>query len=111
VEHPHDEDHTETGPVDPWDEFSTRLGAVKDRFREAYETASGGEGPSQDEIRSAFDVLGDMWSSVAGSVSSALRDEKTREQLAETAGSLASAIGATLSQLGAELRRSADEEE
>jgi hypothetical protein len=111
VEHPHNEDHTETDPVDPWDEFAARLGSVKDRFRKAYEASSDGQGPSQDEIRSAFAVLGDMWSSVAGSVSSALRDETTRRDLAGTAGSLASAIGATLSQLGTEIRRGAVNEE
>jgi hypothetical protein len=111
VEHPHDEDHTESGAADPWDEFAARLGSIKESFRNAYEASSDGAGPSQEEIRSAFAVLGDMWSSVAGSVTSALRDEMTRQQLAETAGSLASAVGDTLSQLGTEIRRGADEEE
>jgi hypothetical protein len=61
-------------------------------------------GPSEDEIRGAFATLVGAWGQVANSVGGALRDPEVREHLMQAASAFATAIGATLSELGTELQ-------
>lgn len=69
------------------------------------------DGPSEEELKSAFSTLGAVWNQVADSVSTALRDPRTRKHLKEVAASFATALGTTLSQLGDEIEDGDSSEE
>lgn len=91
--------------------MSADFSHLKGRFKGAYQQAAQEGGPTEQEIRKAFSTLAGAWDQVTESMSIALKDPETRELLKETASSLASALGGTLTDLGAELRKMGDEEE
>ena len=62
-------------------------------------------GPSDDEIKQAFSTLAGAWDQVAESVSTVLTDPEIRHQIKEAASSFATALGATITELGSELKR------
>ncbi len=90
--------------ADPWETVSEDFRGVLHSLKEAYRGASNGDGPSEEEIREAFGTLLGAWDKVAEAVSAALAKPEVRERLKETAGSLATALGATITDLGEELR-------
>lgn len=59
-------------------------------------------GPSEDEVRDAFATLLGVWNQIAGSVSEAVRDPETREQLKKAATAFATAVGTTIADLATE---------
>lgn len=83
--------------------MSTELRALGDRLRATYRGSAGEDGPDEDELKEALSTLLDAWNRVAASLSAALGDPGTREQLRRAADSFATALGSTLSQLGEEL--------
>ena len=87
---------------DPWDEVSSRFGELGHRLKSTYRKVADEEGPSDDEIKGAFATLAGAWDQIAESVSDILRDPETRDGLKRAAGSLASALGSTLSDLSSE---------
>jgi hypothetical protein len=99
----HPPDPTSNGKPDPWDSVSTELGSLGHRLREAYRKAATDRGPSEEEIGSALATLAGAWEQVATSFSAALADPAIRAQLKQAAGSLAAAVGVTISALGDEL--------
>ncbi|HEU4917451.1 MAG TPA: hypothetical protein VFV13_12905 [Acidimicrobiia bacterium] len=99
----HRADATSNGDADPWDAVTTEWSALKDRLRRTYEDLASDGGPSEEEIRSALATLAGAWDQVAASFSAAMGDPGTRAQLKKAAGSLAAALGATVSGLGTEL--------
>lgn len=108
----HETDPTTDPTQDPWDEVSARFTELGERLKSTYRKAADDMGPSEEEIKGAFNTLGGAWNQLAGSFSEALRDTETREQLKGAATSLASALGRTLTDLSAEFTaQSPDPEE
>ena len=85
---------------DPWEQAVAEFRALKDQLKDTYREVANGDGPSEEEIKTAFSTLAGAWNQVAESVSTALSDPETREHLKRSVGSLATALGETLSQLG-----------
>ena len=81
------------------------FGGLGRQLKDTYRKAAKDRGPSDDEIKKAFSTLAGAWDQVAESVSTALTDPDIRDQLKEAASSFATALGATITELGAELRR------
>jgi len=101
----HRPDPTSEETTDPWGDVSNELASLGDRLRLTYERVASEDGPTEEEIRTAFATLAGVWDQVAESLSSALGDPETRAQLKRAAGSLAAALGASISGLGEELDR------
>ena len=73
-------------------------------MRARYRDIVGEDGPDEEDIRRSLETLGEAARAVADSIGAAMRDPETRDQLKKVSSSIASAIGATLSQFGEELR-------
>ncbi len=86
----------------PWDEVTDRFVHLGHRLKSTYRKVADEQGPTEDEIKGAFSTLAGAWDQIAGSVSEILRDPETRDGLKRAAGSLASALGSTLSDLSSE---------
>jgi hypothetical protein len=103
------EDNEQTqDPTDPWAEASSRWSSIGDKLKDRYREMSGEGGPSEDEVRSALETLGDAARAVADSVGTAMKDPEVRDQVKDAAASFVTALGQTFSQLGDELRRARD---
>lgn len=100
----HDNDPTTEDLGDRWDEFHDEFGGLGQRLKDTYRKVSSGGGPSEDDIKDAFGTLIGAWDQVAESVSTALQDPEIRERLKTAASTFASAVGNTISELGAELK-------
>jgi hypothetical protein len=98
----HETDPTSESPNDPWDTVTSNFRELGDQLKSTYRKVADEGGPDEDEIRTAFATLIGAWDQVAESVSNALRDQATREKLKKAASSFATAVGSTLSDLGAE---------
>jgi len=75
-----------------------------DRLRETYHRVASEGGPSEDEIKDALTTLVGAWNQVAASFSTALNDPDTRDHLKKAASSFAAALGATITDLGDEIK-------
>jgi hypothetical protein len=108
----HRPDPTSNGDVDPWDAVTSEWVSLKERLRHTYQDLASEDGPTEEEIRNALATLAGAWDQVAASFSAAMADPETRAQLKKAAGSLAAALGATVTGLGQELesRDDADDE-
>lgn len=82
--------------------MTNRFGELGSRLKSTYRKVADEQGPSEDEIKGAFATLAGAWDQIAESVSDILRDPETRDGLKRAAGSLASALGSTLSDLSSE---------
>lgn len=82
--------------------MTNRFGELGNRLKSTYRKVADEQGPSEDEIKGAFATLAGAWDQIAESVSDILRDPETRDGLKRAAGSLASALGSTLSDLSSE---------
>lgn len=107
----HDPDPKAEDSPDPWTTFHEELGGLGERLRDTYRKVSDGDGPSEEEVKEALGVLAGVWNQIAGSVTTALQDPEVREKLKTAAGSLAAAVGTTISELGSEIRTTQVEEE
>lgn len=94
---------------DPWDAVADQVRSLGHRLQETYRQVADDGGPSEDEIREALATLAAAWTQVAGTVGNALQDPELRGQLKKATTSLATAVGSTISDLGAELARSEEE--
>ncbi len=81
------------------------FGGLGQQLKDTYRSVAKDRGPSDDEIKQAFSTLAGAWSQVAESVSTVLTDPDIRQQLKEAASSLATALGATITELGSELKK------
>lgn len=96
-------DTQDTDPSnDPWDEVTDRFSELGHRLKSTYRKVADEQGPTEDEIKEALSTLAGAWDQIAGSVSDILRDPEARDGLKRAAGSLASALGSTLSDLNSE---------
>lgn len=101
----HENDPTTEGPDDPWNSVTDDFGGLGRQLKDTYRKVAKDRGPSDDEIKRAFSTLAGAWDQVAESVSNALTDPNIRDQLKEAASSFATALGATITELGAELKK------
>lgn len=101
----HDSDPTTNRNDDPWKEVSSDISVLREQLKDTYRNVAQNGGPSDEEIKAAFSTLAAAWDQVAESMSTALKDPEVREQLKETASAFATALGATMSEFGEELRR------
>jgi hypothetical protein len=95
--------------VDPWSEAGKRWSSIGEKLRDRYKEVSGEGGPSEDEVRSALETLGEAARAVADSVGNAMKDPDVREQMKDAAASFVTALGQTFSQLGDELREAREQ--
>lgn len=100
----HEHDPTTEEPVDPWRNVHEEFGGLGQRLKDTYKKVAAEGGPTEEEIKDAFGTLLGAWDQVATSVTSALQDPEVRDKLKDAASSFASALGATISDLGSELR-------
>ena len=100
----HDHDPTASEPTDPWDDVTSEFGSLGDRLKQTYRKVASDSGPSEEEIKGAFATLIGAWDQIAESVTTALQDPETRDNLKEAASSFASALGETMSGLGNEIK-------
>lgn len=101
----HHPDPTSEETTDRWDSVSNELSSLGERLRLIYQRVASEDGPTEEEVRSAFATLAGVWDQVAESLSAALDDPETRAQLRRAAGSFAAALGTSISDLGEELDR------
>ena len=101
---PHPDDPTTDGTTDPWNEFHADFGGLGRRLKDTYRKVAAESGPSEDEIKDAFETLIGAWDQVAESVTMALQDPEVRDRLKSAASSFATAVGKTISELGSELK-------
>jgi len=100
----HDQNPTTEGEHDPWARVNENFGELGEQLRATYHKVADGAGPTETEIRDALATLARVWDRVADSIGTALRDPEVRQRLKDAAGSLATAMGTTISELGSELR-------
>jgi hypothetical protein len=98
----HQPDPTSEERPDPWVRVSSELSALRDRIKDTYQSVASGSGPTAEEIKTAFATLAGAWDQIAESATTALDDPETRAHLKQAAGSLAAALGETVSRLGDE---------
>ncbi|MEA1903081.1 MAG: hypothetical protein U9N56_06105 [Actinomycetota bacterium] len=104
----HETDPTTNRQPDPWDTVTSEFGGLGQRLKDTYRQVADDHGPTEEEIKGAFSTLAGAWDQVAESVTTALQDPQVREQLKDAASSLATALGATISELGSELKKTAE---
>ena len=81
---------------------------MKSRLADTYRRVANDHGPTENEIKDAFATLAGAWDQVAESVTTALKDPDVQEKLKDAAGSLATAFGATMKELGSVLKDTED---
>ena len=102
----HEQNPKHDDEPDPWETVTSEFGSLGDRLKSTYRRVATDRGPTEEEIKGAFATLIGAWDQVAESVSSALRDPETRDHLKKAASSFASALGTTITDLGAEIKKS-----
>jgi hypothetical protein len=112
----HENDPTTETPKDPWDDVTGDFGGLRQQLKNTYRRVAQDRGPSDEDIKQAFSTLAGAWDQVAQSVSTAFQDPEIRDQLKDAASSFATALGATITEFGSELKKattpsSSDEEE
>jgi hypothetical protein len=106
----HEQDPTSRPTVDPWTTFHEEFSGLGEQLRDTYRKAAADGGPTEQEIEDAFSTLAGAWNQVAGSVSSALRDPEVRRRLKDAGTAFATAVGKTITELGAELGQQSSSE-
>ncbi len=107
----HKQDPTTNETGDPWTAFQDRFDGLRDRIADTYAKAAEGDGPTSEEVKAALGTLAGAWDQVASSVGKALSDPEVKDKLKDAASSFAQAVGATISDLGTELRNAVGQEE
>lgn len=85
--------------------MSEQFASLGRRLKDTYRQTAGEEGPSEEEVKTAFRTLGGAWDRLAETIGTAARDEQLRENVKQAATGFFEAIGAAFSDLGAELRK------
>ena len=91
--------------------MTTDFDDIGRRIKDTYRQVADESGPTEDDIKVALTTLVGAWDQVAESVAGVLKDPALRQQIKDAAGSLASALGTTITDLGSVLRRNVDPEE
>lgn len=93
---------------DAWDEVGNRFGQLAGLLRERYEAAASREGTPTEErekVEQAVRALVDVFDRAFTAVGEAVRDPAFRDEAKQAAGALGEALGATLTDVGNEIRR------
>lgn len=97
-----------------WAEFGDAFGEIARQFHQDYEqvskAANEGSEESQRSIQRAVKAIRAALDETARAIGGSLRDPKVRQETEEAGSALLNAVGVTLSELGAALRRDAQHE-
>jgi hypothetical protein len=98
---------------DAWSDVGERLKTLGSMFKSHYQNHEG-EIPvdvvSDDEVKEALRTLGDSVKTAFASIGDAFADQEIRAEARHTAGSFFDALGATFSELGADISKQRDQE-
>lgn len=98
-------------PGTAWSDLTDELLGLTNRMKDTYRRVSDESGPSETEVKEAFETLSAAWGQVAGAVGAAVADPEVRTHLRRAAGALADAVTASLSELNPEGRPPSTREE
>ena len=98
----------ESGPG--WREAGEELNDLRDTFRSSYQEGAA-EGPSREDVISAFRTLGEAITNIASGAGNTLKDPQVKQQVKKTTSSAVSAISGILLEWSADLRSRLREKE
>ncbi len=100
--------HDSDSRDDPWQRANEQWADLAASFKSHYQSIAGETGPDQSEVAEALQTLGKAAQRVTDSMSKALKDPDSREQVKSVAAGFLTAIGRTLSDLGNEFAQRPD---
>ena len=98
---------------DAWSEVGEQLKTLGSMLKDHYQSHEGEvrvEVVSDDEVKEALRTLGDSVKTAFASIGDAIADQEIRTEARQTAGSFFDALGATFSELGADISKQSDQE-
>jgi len=96
-----------------WNDVGEQLRTLGSMFKDHYQSHEGEirvDVVSDDEVKDALRTLGDSVKTAFASIGDAIADQELRTEARQTAGSFFDALGATFSELGADITRQRDQE-
>lgn len=93
-----------------WREAGEELNDLRDTFRSSYQEGAA-EGPSREDVISAFRTLGEAITNIASGAGNTLKDPQVKQQVKKTTSSAVSAISGILLDWSADLRSRLREKE
>ena len=104
-------DDTFEGENEPgWREAGDELNDLRDTFRSSYQEGAA-EGPSREDVISAFRTLGEAITNIASGAGNTRQDPQVKQQVKKTTSSAVSAISGILLDWSADLRSRLREKE
>jgi len=91
-----------------WTEVGDQLKTLGLMFKHHYQTYEGENLTgvvSEDDVRDAMRTLGESVKTAFGAIGEAIADAEIRDEARQTAGSFLDALGATFSELGADISK------
>jgi hypothetical protein len=98
---------------DAWNDVGEQLKTLGSMFKSHYKSHEGEirvEVVSDDEVKEALLTLGDSVKTAFASIGDAIADQEIRTEARQTAGSFFDALGATFSELGADISKQRDQD-
>ena len=98
---------------DAWSDVGEQLKTLGSMFKDHYQNQEGEvhvDVVSDDEVKEALRTLGDSVKTAFASIGDVIADQEIRTEARQTAGSFFDALGATFSELGADISKKADQE-
>ncbi|MCL1587401.1 MAG: hypothetical protein M3092_03210 [Actinomycetia bacterium] len=96
-----------------WNDVGEQLKTLGSMFKDHYQSHEGevrADVVSDDEVKEALRTLGDSVKTAFASIGDAIADQEIRTEARQTAGSFFDALGATFSELGADISKQRDQE-
>jgi len=96
-----------------WNDVGEQLKTLGSMFKDHYQSHEGEnrvDVVSDDEVKEALRTLGDSVRTAFASIGDAIADQEIRTEARQTAGSFFDALGATFSELGADITKQRDQE-
>ena len=108
-----DEVGSETGPDkgangSGWQETGEEFDSLRGSFRSSYQEGAA-EGPSREEVASAFRTLGSAITQMVAGAGNTLKDPAVKQQVQKTTRTAVSAVAALFAEWAAELRTRLEE--
>ena len=97
---------------DAWHDVGEQLKTLGSMFKSHYQNHEGDirvEVVSDDKVKEALRTLGEGVKTAFASIGDALADQEIRTEARQTAGSFFDALGATFSELGADISKERDQ--
>jgi hypothetical protein len=98
---------------DAWNDVGEQLKTLGSMFKSHYQSHEGEirvDAVSDDEVKEALLTLGDSVKTAFVSIGDAIADQEIRTEARQTAGSFFDALGATFSELGADISKQRDQD-